>query len=110
MKIEKLEEIAKAAKVGSQELPEVFEGTVVAVKDSYDEEYDRPAILVDIDIGDGVLTTVKWTPYHLRTVLRYLKDFGLTELKEGQRFKFRKTAFGIGYPRPVPIEYLGERK
>ena len=104
VKLEDIEAIARTAKVGSQELPDTFEATIVKMEKSVDEEYDRPCVLVDLDLGEGVITTVKWTPFHLKAVAKNLKAMGVEELKEGQRYLFKKQSFGIGFPRPVPVE------
>jgi hypothetical protein len=104
VKLEDIEAIARTAKVGSQELPDQFVATVTKIEKGVDEEYDRPCVLVDLDLGEGIITTVKWTPFHLKAVAKNLKAMGIEELREGQKYLFKKQSFGIGFPRPVPVE------
>ena len=105
VKLSEIEEIGKTAKLGSQELPDQFEATVAKVEKGVDEDYgNRPCLLVDLDLGEGAIATVKWTPFHVKAVAKNLKSMGVDELREGQKYLFRKQSFGIGFPRPIPVE------
>lgn len=108
MKLEELEKVASEARLGSQDLPDSFVGTVVAVEQGRDAEYDnRPHVLVTVTLDEvegKPETVIKYTPYHLKAVARSLKGMGMAELTAGQRYLWVRKSFGIGFPRHVPTE------
>ena len=108
MKIEDMERLAKSAKLGFDDIPTSFTGDVVNTYMELDEN-ERNCLLAEINVydDDGTLiglTVVKYTPMHVKVLVKSLRALGASEFKG--KFYFEPQHFKIGFDRPIPTKKL----
>lgn len=105
MDIAEMEQIAKSAKLGADEIPDEFVGLIEDIRSEKDS-YDRTCVTIDVQIKDTEEhASIKYTPMHLKTLTPALKKLGFADQESliGKQLRFKKQKFRIGYDRPVPV-------
>jgi len=103
MSLRELEEVAATAKGSVADLPDEFEGEVVSTEIREDSRFNRKLLYAVINV-DGTDYAVTYKPLHLKVLIKRLKKLHCDEF--AGKFRFEKYDFGIGNPRPIPIEVL----
>jgi len=100
----------------AQELPSKFIAKITNVALSTDKT-GRKCVYLTLELTDGSITKVKYTPMHIVDLIEELRKLGIRKVKEleGQTFAFITRQYTIGFPRPLPVERVhntskGEKK
>jgi hypothetical protein len=101
-KISEIAKVGEQAKGSLADLPNEFVATITSAEETTDEQYNVPLIAVGIDL-EGTNYVISYKPLHAKKLVKALTDLKVDELKKGQKFKFQKVDFGIGFSRPIPI-------
>jgi len=91
----------------AQELPSKFIAKVVDASLAPDKT-GRKCVYLTLELTDGTVTKVKYTPMHISDLVEELRKMGFVKLSEvvGQTLTFVTRQYRIGYPRPMPVEKL----
>jgi len=97
--------------VRAQELPDRFIAKVTDVQVAPDRT-GRKCVYLTLELTDGKRTKVKYTPMHLPDLADELLRMGFKSLNDvvGQTFAFVKRTYRIGFPRPIPVERVPQKK
>jgi len=108
-----LEELAKELQtfVRAQDLPDRFIAKVTDVQVAPDRT-GRKCVYFTLELADGKRTKVKYTPMHIPDLADELLRLGFKSLNEvvGQTLTFIKRTYRIGFPRPMPVEKVPQKK
>jgi len=91
----------------AQELPAKFIAKVTDAAIGTDKT-GRKCVYLTLELTDGTITKVKYTPMHISDLAEELRKMGFKKLSEivGQTLTFVARQYRIGYPRPMPVEKL----
>ena len=108
--IEELESLGKAL-VRATELPDVFVAKIVNYEFREDRR-GRKALFLRLELEDGKPTIIKYTTLHLSFLAHAFKHSGIQRLSEavGKTFQWKKEPFQIGFPRPLPVRIVEQKK
>jgi len=93
--------------VSAHDLPDEFVAVVIDAQIKEDRQ-GRKGLYLRIQLEDGKQTVIKYTPMHIAELVKHLAKLRIKTKSElvGKKFKFKRTQFRIGFPRPIPVEVV----
>jgi hypothetical protein len=93
--------------VSANELPDTFEARIIDASVRTDKQ-GRKSLYLRLELEDGKITVMKYTPMHIAELIKFMAKMGIKTKDDlvGKKYQFKKVAFRIGFPRPMPVKVI----
>jgi len=93
--------------ISANDLPDTFEARIIDAQIKEDKQ-GRKSLYLRLELEDGKITVMKYTPMHIAELVKFMTKMGIKTKDDlvGKKYQFKKVAFRIGFPRPMPIKVI----